>query len=53
MVVWLKQSIPFVQTIPEVTFNCQCLTKKTSDNIDNPTEIELCVPGIVTDNQLI
>ena len=58
MVVWLKQSTPFVvqaisqasQANPEVTFNGQWLVVKISDNIDNLIEIGLCVRGIVTDN---
>ena len=50
MVVGLRESIPFVQTIPEVTFNGQWLAEKISDNIDSLTEIRLCVQGIVTDN---
>ena len=48
MVVVLKQSIPFVQTIPEVTFNGQCVAKKISGNIDNLIEIRLSVQGAVT-----
>ena len=55
MVVWLKQSTPFVvqaipqasQANPEVTFNGQWLVLKISDNIDNLIEIGLCVRGIV------
>ena len=32
----LKDSTPFVvQTIPEVTFNGQCLAEKISDSIEN------------------
>ena len=51
MVVGFKLSIPFVvQTIPEVTFNGQCLAEKTSDNIDSLIEIRLCVQDIVTEN---
>ena len=42
MVVVLKQSIPFVQIIPEVTFNGQCVAKKISGNI------RLSVQGVVT-----
>ena len=59
MVVGLRESIPFVQTIPEVTFNGQWLAEKISDNIDNLKEIGLCVqllllPGIkrLTKNKL-
>ena len=55
MVVWLKQSTPFViQAIPqasqanaEVTFNGQWLVEKISDNIDSFIEIGLSLRGIV------
>ena len=56
MVVWLKQSTPFViqaipqasQANPEVTFNGQWLVEKISDNIDSFIEIGLSLRGIVT-----
>ena len=57
MVVWLKQSTPFVvQAIPqasqanlEVTFNGQWLAEKISDHIGNLIEIELSARRVVTD----
>ena len=48
MVAGLKQSIPFVQTIPEFTFNGHCVAKKISGNIDHLIEIGLSVQGVVT-----
>ena len=58
MVVWLKQSTPFVvqaipqagQADPEVIFNRQWVAEKISDNIGSLIEIGLSVRGIVTNN---